>query len=385
MGIIDKLRRKELELRSARAKELKITDHDWGKQKNYSNTLKADLVKSKAQVDKLQTQVDKLQAENDTLIAAAEVRMSRAKAQVLKMCNDTRDKAFECAKFVLFHSVKFLNCKDDLYDATERVHDILHMRKKNAQPVTEDEKHSWVETYAPVVKKGINTQRNYFTSELKKVAFLLMDKNEALPPAELLLACAARHISGPNEAKFKWYWEKVLAKVVGSKDWGESVRYYTTISEARMSSYPDKQLVSVSDEAMIALVWENNFEKWQKQYVFSRDPKNAGVKQQSLPGKFTCSDKGQCEWGGWSEAGLKRFNTLKKLIRGHRKGKEDQVLAFEHKILAELREENNIEAEDHQQQQKMNRCKKRKLLANKPVAEVVVRKRVKTTDSEDEL
>ena len=47
--------------------------------------------------------------------------------------------------------------------------------------------------------------------------------------------------------------------------------------------------------------------------------------------------------------------------------------------------ENKIEADDHEQQQKMNRSKRRKIAANKPVLEVVVRKRVKTTDSEDEM
>ena len=378
LGIIDKLRRKQLELRIAFAKDIKICHNDWDKLKQQNTQLKDALKESIAKVAKIR-------AENESLIAAADVRMSRAKAQVLKMCNDTRDKVFETAKSVLFHRVKFLNCKDDLFDATESVHDILQMRKKNAKPPTDDEKHSWVETYAPVVKKGINTQRNYFTSELKKAAFSLMDKNESLPPPELLLACAARNISGTNEQKFKWYWEKVLPKVVGSKEWGPSVCYYTTISEARMSTYPDKALVTVSDEAMIALVWENNFEKWPKQYAFERDPQNVGKKQPALPGKFTQSDKGQCEWGGWSEAGLQKFNSNKKTIRGCRKGKEDQVLEFERKILAELRVEHKIEADDHEQQQKMNRSKRRKIAANKPVLEVVVRKRVKTTDSEDEM
>lgn len=372
LKLIGVLRKKIFTLRRDFGEAEKTSQMEW-------NMLKDQTKKLKTALGKTSGQVKELTAQNDILTAQASVRLSRAKAQVLKMCNDTRDKAFNTAKNVIFHNVKFLNCKDDLYSATEMVHDALQVDEK-----TLDQRDSWVETYAPVVKKGINSARNYVTSELKKVAFALLNSRETLPPHALLLACAARNISGINEEKFKWYWEKVIGKVVGSKEWGPTVCYYTTILEARMSTNPKKPLITVSDEAMIVLVWENNFEKWQTQWAFEQDPKNKGLKQPALPGKYTYSDKGQCEWGGWSEAGLQAFNNYKKTIRTYRKDKKDQILAFERRILAELRLEHKIQAEDHDQQLRVNRAKRRKLNAKKPVEEVVVRKVVKTFDSEDE-
>jgi hypothetical protein len=372
LKLIGVLRKKIFILRRDFGNAEKTSQMEWDNCKAHNKTLKVAL-------GKLTGQVKDLIAQNQGLVAAADVRMSRAKAQVLKMCNDTRDKAFNTAKNVIFHNVKFLNCKDDLYSATEMVHDALQVAEK-----TLDQRDSWVETYAPIVKKGINSARNYVTSELKKLAFALMDKKEALPPHALLLACAARNISGINEAKFKWYWQKVIGKVVSSKEWGPSVCYYTTIMGAKSPTNPKKPLITVSDEAMIVLVWENNFQKWQEQWAFEQDVKNKGKKQPNLPGKFTQSDKGQCEWGGWSEAGLQAFNNYKKTIRAYRKDHKDEILELEQRILAELRVENGIEAEDHDQQLRLNRAKRRKLNANKPVPEVVVRKVVKTFDSEDE-
>jgi hypothetical protein len=151
-----------------------------------------------------------------------------------------------------------------------------------------------------------------------------------------------------------------------------------------MSSHPNRALVTVSDEAMIALVWENNFEKWQKQFAFEQNPANKGLKQPNLPGKYTQSDKGQCEWGGWSEAGLKAFNKYKKQIRAYRKDRMDEIHEFEHRILAELRLEKGVEAEDHDGELRLRRAKRRRLAAEKPVKEVVVRRTVRTTDSDDE-
>jgi hypothetical protein len=174
MKLIARLRKRMLELRRAFGTDLKTQNVTWDQLKDQNKGLKVALAKKKLEVDTLT-------AENEALVAAAGVRLSRAKAQVLKMCNDTQNKVFSTAKNVLFHTVKFINCKDDLYDATEKVHDMLHLGKT----VTNDQRDSWVETYASVVKQGINTARNYVVSELKKVAFMQLAKRKPL----LLTTC----------------------------------------------------------------------------------------------------------------------------------------------------------------------------------------------------
>jgi hypothetical protein len=135
---------------------------------------------------------------------------------------------------------------------------------------------------------------------------------------------------------------------------------------------------------MLVLVWQNNYEKWQIQFAFDQDAANKGKNQPHLSGKYTTSNKGQTEWGRWSPEGLEAFNNFKKAIRSARKGKEEAILAFERKILAELRVKKGIDCADHDQQIKMNRAKRRRLNSERPVNNVVIPKIVRTVDEQDE-
>ena len=195
-----------------------------------------------------------------------------------------------------------------------------------------------------------------------------------------------RKVSPANKAKFKWYVTKVLAKVVDCTMWNKGIYYYTTPLKARMDmSDPDSlSLFTVSNEAMICLIWENNWEKWQKQFQYATVPENAGKQQPSMPGKWSTSTSGQKDWGGWSDVGLEMFNTRKKEIRAARKGRSEEIRAFEEKILAELRKEAGIDCYDADQQLRKNRAKKRKLNADLPVEDIRVPKIVRTVDEEDE-
>jgi hypothetical protein len=49
---------------------------------------------------------------------------------------------------------------------------------------------------------------------------------------------------------FQWYWEVLLPKMIGAKEWDSSVRYYKNISQARDAENDKEPLVSISDEAM---------------------------------------------------------------------------------------------------------------------------------------
>jgi hypothetical protein len=143
-------------------------------------------------------------------------------------------------------------------------------------------------------------------------------------------------------------------------------------------------LFTVSHEAMICLVWENNWQKWQDQYAFTQDPANIGKKQPSLPGKWTRSDAGQSEWGGWSRDGLEKYNAYKKRIRAGRKGRMDEIRDYEKTILAELRKDVGIEADNHESQLRLNRAKKRRTNAEAPVPEPKAYRAIATVDEEDE-
>jgi hypothetical protein len=195
-----------------------------------------------------------------------------------------------------------------------------------------------------------------------------------------------RQVSETNEPKFKWYWTKVLSKIVSAKQWNKEIFYYHTILKAKMDmSDPNSSwLFTTSHEAMIVLVWHNNEQKWKDQFQWAANPANKGKKMPNMPGLWSTSDSGQAEWGGWSEDGLVQYNTYKKQIREGRKGRKEEICELEQKTLDQLREEVGYDCESHEAQMKKNRAKKRKLNADKPVEEIRVHKAVKTVDDDDE-
>ncbi|MCA1800815.1 MAG: hypothetical protein LC650_05945 [Actinobacteria bacterium] len=213
-----------------------------------------------------------------------------------------------------------------------------------------------------------------------------MNKGLKLPTPNLMLSFALRRVPEQNYELFKWYWTKALTKLVNSKKWCQEVYFYTTILKAKFVPFDknSKALFTVSHEAMVCLVWENNYEKWQEQKKWRDVPENKKKKMPIIPGKWSSSTEGQAEWGGWSEEGLRKYNELKKAIRNNRKKEGEKLHAFEEKFLRKLRVDAGIDCENHEQQQKMNRAKRRKLNADKPVGEIRVHKAVSTVDDEDE-
>lgn len=329
----------------------------------------------------LEETVTKLKERIAQLESEATQRVSRSKAAKLRICDEQKEKVLDKTKGELWRTTKFVTSKDQLEDATEKVLNMLDLGKK-----TQEERDSWVITYKIIVKKGLNSQRNYLTSELKKLAWEFLKQGQDLPAVGVLLTCAMRQVSEVNEPKFKWYWTKALTKIVSAKQWNKEVYYYTTILKARMDMSDDASpwLFSVCDEAMICLVWQNNWKKWQDQYSWQQDPANKGKKMPNMPGLWSTSDSGQAEWGGWSVDGLKKFVEYKQTIRAGRKGRGKEIAAFEQKILGQLRNEAGIECDSHEAQLRKERAKKRRLNSDKPVADILIHKAVKTVEEEDE-
>jgi hypothetical protein len=310
-------------------------------------------------------------------------RMSRSQAQKMRVCAEIQTKVEQVTKSILWRTTKFMTCPEDLANAVDKV--IVAGGFCDGMSATMRD--SFAVTYAQIVKKALNSQRNYLTQELKKIAFkVFLDKGLELPKPDVILSCAIRQVPDANKPKFKLYWTQVLRTLVDAKIWSKDVFYYTTPLAARMdpNDAKSKKLFAVSHEAMLCVVWDNNWKKWQDQYAFAQNPDNKGKSQPNLPGKWTRSDTGQAEWGGWSTDGLKAFNHYKKTIREGREGRMDEIRAYESKILGELRRDVGIEADSHEAQLRLNRAKKRRTNAEKPVAEVQVHLAIATVDEEDE-
>lgn len=310
-------------------------------------------------------------------------RISKSKAQQLKICAEIQAKVEEVTKTILWRTTKFMTCQEDLDTGVEKV----IVAGKFCDGMSVQMKDSFGITYAPVIKKATNNARNYLTQELKKIAFRdFLEKGLELPTVDVLLACAMRQVPVDNKPKFKLYWTKILRTLVDAKVWAKDIFYYTTPLKARMDPSNPKslRLFTISHEAMICLVWENNWQKWQEQYAFTQDPSNKGLQQPKIPGKWTRSDAGQSEWGGWSKDGLEAYNAYKKRIRAGRDGRMDEIREYEKIILAELRKDVGIEADNHESQLRLNRAKKRRTNAEAPVPEPKAYRAIATVDEEDE-
>lgn len=310
-------------------------------------------------------------------------RMSRSQAQKMRVCAEIQSRVEQVTKSILWRATKFMTCPDDLNNAVEKVIEAGNF----CEGMSATMRDSFAVTHSQIIKKALNSQRNYLTQELKKVAFkVFLEKGLELPKADVFLACAMRQVPDVNKAKFKLYWTQILRTLVDAKIWSKDVFYYTTPLAARMdpNDKTSKKLFTVSHEAMLCVVWENNWKKWQDQYAFTQQLENKGKQQPNLPGKWTRSDTGQAEWGGWSKDGLLAFNAYKKSIREGRDGRMEEIRAHEKKILAELRREVGIEADSHEAQLRLNRAKKRRTNASKPVAEVALHTAIATVDEEDE-
>jgi hypothetical protein len=310
-------------------------------------------------------------------------RMSRSQAQKMRVCAEIQTKVEQVTKSILWRTTKFMTCPEDLANAVDKV--IVAGGFCDGMSATLRD--SFAVTYAQIVKKALNSQRNYLTQELKKIAFkVFLDKGMELPMPNVFLSCAMRQVPEVNKPKFKLHWTQVLRALVDAKIWSKDVFYYTTPLAARMdpNDAKSKKLFTVSHEAMLCVVWDNNWKKWQDQCAFAQNPDNKGKSQPNLPGKWTRSDTGQAEWGGWSKDGLLAFNNYKKIIREGRDGRMDEIRKYEDEILGELRREVGLEADSHEAQLRLNRAKKRRTNAEKPVAAVQVHAAIATVDEEDE-
>ena len=119
----------------------------------------------------------------------------------------------------------------------------------------------------------------------------------------------------------KFYSEVVLGRIAGSKGWEEGDRHYTTISRAVFphDKTGNMKLIDVSMEAFAVLLWENNHFRWTAQLQWLKehpgatkipDRIKANKHLDIFKGKYTNQDKGQAKFGGWSTAGLERYNKI---------------------------------------------------------------------------
>ena len=124
---------------------------------------------------------------------------------------------------------------------------------------------------------------------------------------------------GSTEQEFKsnltyFFCEYFFKCIVGSKAWKKE------IANKKLS-----QIMSVSDEALAYLIYENNKTVWMRMIV------TKNMKKSDIKTKYTAERGGNVLNNGWSREGLLRFNTYVKWVKDERKLQKRKV--YESKFL----------------------------------------------------
>ena len=216
-----------------------------------------------------------------------------------------RIKAFITSK--IFRKIKFISNDDMLREAMDWV--MKH------EKVPQEKRLMYRVVYESVFNESLNAKRSACETAGRKIVVdetmpKFQEKGKALFTMEELCKLRRAETEREKEASF-WFFGEFLSCVVGKRQWIVQKKYQL-ISQATMTGSSDK-LATISDETFALLMYENYEDKWTKQ-----GNEQAGQSVQSgkkvIWGKFTVQNSGTCKYGGWSHAGMRRFNELYDLV-----------------------------------------------------------------------
>ena len=241
---------------------------------------------------------------------------------------------------ILFRNVKFVTDQGKSKALALHLVDYVHDQAE-LKHMTEAYRESFAVTYMNLVDLTISHRRNHVQQEVRKVIQTLMGSGgedepdtDLAPTIELMLKCAHRDIDVNNADElrvFMWYWEHILSKAGGESMWFREEYKYKVLPSNCTYQFEDFdqdfKLFTAATEAFLVIVFENCIDKWKAQCVWKHEHpgENLPTKTKINKGealhktKYTITDIGQQKYGGWSDAGLARFNAIKTSIKASRK------------------------------------------------------------------
>jgi hypothetical protein len=299
----------------------------------------------------------------------AKLRRSNTTNNVGDVClaikKDLKELLESQAKSILWGMVKFIQSPAEEMMAAKMLVKCAESLPEE-EVATKEDRDALANTYKSYIRKAIFQRRNYVAAEHKKVMVKRFKEKGSMPTVSQILKCLQRDITSDQDYDiFQFYWEELLPKQVGSCVWSKDVRNYTTISEAIRKDVTHKSMpmITSEDEAFTVLVVENSYDRWMKEIqekdgAQQQDDTSIKKKRPNYNGRYTTTDSGQNEWGGWTDEGLAIFNRYVDINRAARKEKKAQ--AIERACLALLKKKYNIVCNDHKTQTDLNKKRKKK-------------------------
>lgn len=200
-----------------------------------------------------------------------------------------------------------------------------------------------MEHWGDTVTQHLNKHRNYIVNQsYDRVGKYCQEKGlENMPSPQDMYKVIMRQFKIPKDdatkeekdrfeylmGLFVWYWDVLLCPVAcTSHYWRPSIRHNQTISKAKFFG---EVCVPEGTEAMCLVLYENYHKRWKNKFAPERA--DCGRKKWDHPTKpnqpdyklfttkYTSSDQGSAKFGGWSDAGRKRYDALKKDLETIRK------------------------------------------------------------------
>jgi hypothetical protein len=274
-----------------------------------------------------------------------------------------------------FKIAKFIATDTQLENATGIVLDYLDLKDFQDLEGKELERYRkvWIEAHKEIVRITMNEWRNYIQGELYKLFKLQNSKDgglDELPTADQILNIAKR--SGMkkgadanydrNMELLVGYWDLMIPKVAGHRDWSPGKRHHLLMSFARRNNNPHESLhVTPSDEAFLVVLWENCYNRW----IYEDEKSNWTDEQKAADAKAAAEAKakgkayvpdpravppytnpkgGVSKYGGWNKAGRKRYREVLDIIIESKK--KSYLEAIEKEALALVRAKNNCDEKE---------------------------------------
>ena len=339
-----------------------------------SNDDDSDHEDSSPEVQKLRAQVATLQAEK-----ARDSGKRRKKQNTKEENNELFQLIRKTFKEKMWRTVKFLTSPQQKKTFVTKF--LKELKLAGHDPENDADKRrvrKFFKEWEDIMIQVMNEFRDTVNGAIKAECFKWMSENDGkLPKTGTILQCTTRKIDLTKEGHqeiWLWYLDVLLPKAAGNlRDWALDKRGYHTISTAAPQENPKAFYMQPSTEAFLLAAYQGNHAKWEAMYALKKshptkrmtiihkvpqEKLDAKVKYEvkgnqlllydkKYQGKYTKSNAGQQEKGGWTEEGIGQWmkyrdaNKAARLTPESRKLEQEgmNLIKLEHGLVAASYEE----------------------------------------------